>query len=1216
MKLRLSKWVLIPIAVMAAGSTSLIAETMVLNVDDGNGKIFQITSPDDLHLDPASVVVAVDAFGDEDREVNGVLFQTDKTDDNQVGLVERDGVIVDLTSTHFIDGWAAAPNFTGGEGNSAENLAFIMEDIRWSAAPSPVTMDISGLDGGGLYELQILVNEGGDRDRHWDISVNDVLVVDDFTSEGTNEGDDFYTGENTFVYSGEFEANNAGELNVIMQQHIGGQDQLGSDNNPILQALILHEVNTSDDDPNVLTSNALKYGQVASTPATVKQIRIRNSGPTNDLVISEIAVSGADADHFTVLSEVPLTIPPDTDVEGDPEPSALIDLSFDAKGETGAFSATLEITSNDETEAVNTIALSASVINLLGPASHLTLDEAEGSTEVADISGNDNGGIILAPTGSATLGHDPAPGAGTALKVAGGGELVIEGGSFDLLESFTVSMWLQLDSFGGAPGTVFAKGNVDTPAFALLAIGGSLGWLPEAAGENPEFVVENVLTEGQAHHVVVVHDNTAGARQVAIYVDGDVDGATVVTDPMAVTDDRSLSFQFGSYNGGLFLNGVIDEVQIYTRAIAPEDVVALHNNPGLSLPIGDVVSIDSDGDGLDDSREGELGTNPLEVDTDGDTLDDFAEVETYGSDPLAVDTDGDGTDDATEVAEGMDPTDFSDGDLDRDGLTNGREAELGTDPNNRDTDGDVFGDGFEVSQGSDPLDPNSPGDSVVGPIEPKVIIGKLAEDTLGDLVIHGRFTHAVNIGETEEDVQVGDINFASDTPGPDNIEFEAQNHIEDWGAANDFGAGPDAEGLAKVASGIRWSARPESVTVTLKDVQRGAYRLQMIFGEKCCDRGFAVTVDGEVLDPEFSPNAQQEGDHSGLTAAYFIYEFNQVEDGDILIDLDGTDADFPDGNAILSGVSLQFVQPLDGDGGGVPIEGLVGLWQFDGSAGDGSGNGHDGTLENGAALSDDVPPNSAGQSLQVSGGEQHVLVPHSDSLNVTEEITIAAWVKPVGDQAWDGILAKNPSDGSNANHAGNYELRIENGSRGLHFLHQQGGDNDTAFYNSAAAVITGDEWSHIAVTGVKNGDLHYYINGELADTWADPLADTFGATNSNPLYIGSRADLFTAMDGFLDDVALFNRALEPAEIVSIMNGEFFVGDNGGGDGPGPGTLGDVMKADGGAFSFTITEGTFDVEYSTDLTTWTVIASDVSGTYEDTDAGRNATAEGYYRAVAK
>ena len=51
---------------------------------------------------------------------------------------------VDIMAANFIDGWAPAPAFTGGQGNSADNLAEVMSDIRWNGAPNPVTMDVSG----------------------------------------------------------------------------------------------------------------------------------------------------------------------------------------------------------------------------------------------------------------------------------------------------------------------------------------------------------------------------------------------------------------------------------------------------------------------------------------------------------------------------------------------------------------------------------------------------------------------------------------------------------------------------------------------------------------------------------------------------------------------------------------------------------------------------------------------------------------------------------------------------------------------------------------------------------------------------------------------------------------------------------------------------------------------------------------------------------------
>jgi S-layer homology domain/Bacterial TSP3 repeat len=58
--------------------------------------------------------------------------------------------------------------------------------------------------------------------------------------------------------------------------------------------------------------------------------------------------------------------------------------------------------------------------------------------------------------------------------------------------------------------------------------------------------------------------------------------------------------------------------------------------------IEDEGSEDSDGDGLLDSEEEDLGTNPFAEDTDDDGLSDYFELHIYETDPLNPDTDGDG----------------------------------------------------------------------------------------------------------------------------------------------------------------------------------------------------------------------------------------------------------------------------------------------------------------------------------------------------------------------------------------------------------------------------------------------------------------------------------------------------------------------------------------------------------------------------------------------
>lgn len=226
--------------------------------------------------------------------------------------------------------------------------------------------------------------------------------------------------------------------------------------------------------------------------------------------------------------------------------------------------------------------------------------------------------------------------------------------------------------------------------------------------------------------------------------------------------------------------------------------------------------------------------------------------------------------------------------------------------------------------------------------------------------------------------------------------------------------------------------------------------------------------------------------------------------------------------------------------GGVARADLVGWWTFDDVSGevvpDSSPAQNNGVLIDGATTSDDIPSFlKTGRSLLLAGGTQHVLVPDSDTLDIDNSMTIAAWVKPVGNIGWDAILAKSPSDDSQSNHAGNYELRIENGTRGLTFLHQQGGTNDTIGYGGGP-MFPDSEWSHLAVT-VSSEGVAYYRNGLLQSS--SPLGGSqfFGATNDNPLYIGSRADLFTTMDGLLDDVRIYSEVLSAGAIRTLAGAD-------------------------------------------------------------------------------
>ncbi|MGB0839125.1 MAG: T9SS type A sorting domain-containing protein [Chitinophagales bacterium] len=104
-------------------------------------------------------------------------------------------------------------------------------------------------------------------------------------------------------------------------------------------------------------------------------------------------------------------------------------------------------------------------------------------------------------------------------------------------------------------------------------------------------------------------------------------------------------------------------------------------------------SLDDDMDGLSNSEEEALGTNPNLADSDMDGINDGGEV-ALGTNPLDADSDDDMVNDGLEVSLNGNPLVP---DTDMDGLLDNQEVELGTALDNSDTDNDLLSDADEVN---------------------------------------------------------------------------------------------------------------------------------------------------------------------------------------------------------------------------------------------------------------------------------------------------------------------------------------------------------------------------------------------------------------------------------------------------------------------------------------------------------------------------------------
>ena len=169
------------------------------------------------------------------------------------------------------------------------------------------------------------------------------------------------------------------------------------------------------------------------------------------------------------------------------------------------------------------------------------------------------------------------------------------------------------------------------------------------------------------------------------------------------------------------------------------------------------------------------------------------------------------------------------------------------------------------------------------------------------LDLQGEFVYAINVlgpgGMT-----AGDATFTADTAA--GVSFTAQNQIMNWGSRNTLGDSTSDDALEDVLESIRWSGFPSEVTYDLANIEPGtSYRLQMLFAEKCCSRGYDVFVEGEQIVDDFSPQAVQGGINVLDNGAALTMDFTASDDV-LNIELSG-DASFSDRNPILDAITLE-----------------------------------------------------------------------------------------------------------------------------------------------------------------------------------------------------------------------------------------------------------------------------------------------------------------------
>ena len=210
----------------------------------------------------------------------------------------------------------------------------------------------------------------------------------------------------------------------------------------------------------------------------------------------------------------------------------------------------------------------------------------------------------------------------------------------------------------------------------------------------------------------------------------------------------------------------------------------------------------------------------------------------------------------------------------------------------------------------------------------------------------------------------------------------------------------------------------------------------------------------------------------------------------------------------------------------------VGVWSFDEGSGttayDASGYGNDGTLVNGpvwrcASTDPSYTPAGAGCSLQFDSVDDHVNARNDESLNITQELTISAWINYPGtvEESWGGIVARRLFNVSG------YSLRLRNSTRTPFLQTSWLGGNSPEYH--WANPITLNKFEHIAITfSVSSGRVITYLNG-IIDKNVSITGSIEGGTET--FYIGRYGGSF--FKGLIDEVRIYEKALETAQIKEL-----------------------------------------------------------------------------------
>jgi len=166
-----------------------------------------------------------------------------------------------------------------------------------------------------------------------------------------------------------------------------------------------------------------------------------------------------------------------------------------------------------------------------------------------------------------------------------------------------------------------------------------------------------------------------------------------------------------------------------------------------------------------------------------------------------------------------------------------------------------------------------------------------------------------------------------------------------------------------------------------------------------------------------------------------------------------------------------------------------------------------------------------GSALNFDGSNDMVTVPDASSLDLTSGMTLEAWVRPTATSGWRTIMMKEiPGELAYAM----YARESSNRPSGWIRVNPTGGSSQSV---GATPGLPTNTWTHVATT-YNGSTMKLYVNGALraSKSQTGPMY-----TSSGPLTFGGNAVWGEYFAGRLDEIRIYNRALDQTEIQTDMN---------------------------------------------------------------------------------